>query len=130
MSKELENHSWEWRPRALLLIFTLATYLILWLLFELQRAPYTPNGNETLLGRDAAGIPVLMGMIGFIWLVSTIFWWCQARFSIKDLMLFTGLIAVLVAMGVKIVKYPSWPVAKYTVIPSLVNESTAAGSNE
>ena len=76
---------------------TFAVALAEWLMFELLRTPYAPPSELTLLGTEKYGLVGFMICVAIVWLIYTATALCVGRMTIRDLMLFVGLICAIMA---------------------------------
>lgn len=99
------------RAKWILFIGTIAIGLVEWLLFELLRAPYRPPVDmRTLLGTEKYSLPYLMAFVGAVWTVASIGLLIVYRFTLRNLLTFMTIVAVLLSLFVYAAKNPSWPV--------------------
>ncbi len=101
-------------PRYLRRTIVAATVLfavVEWLLLELRRAPYRPPYDmRTFLGQERDGCQVLMVIIGGGWLLLAIYCVKLFRFTLRDYLWFSALLALLITIVGIFVAYPWWPV--------------------
>lgn len=99
------------RVKWILHIGTIAIALAEWLLFELLRAPYRPPEDmRTLLGREKYSVPYLMAALGIVWTVVSIWLLVSLRPTLRNLLAYMTLLAVLLSLFVYVARNPSWPV--------------------
>ncbi len=99
------------RPKWTLWIGTIAIALVEWQLFELLRAPHRPPEDmRTLLGTEKDSLPFVMTMTGIAWAVASIWLLVTSRPTVRGLLVYMTLIAVLLSLFVSVLKNPPWPV--------------------
>jgi hypothetical protein len=82
-----------------------------WLLFELIRTPYrSPHDMLTLLGQEKYGVVGFMGILFAIWVAAMLYLALSSRFTLRDYLAFTALLAVLLAVGGFLVRNPPGPI--------------------
>lgn len=101
------------RPvRIIIVTATCLCALIEWLLWELIRLPYCPPYDMgTLLGTEKNLVLYLMVVLSVLWLLMLCFFAMTRRFTIKDYLGFTALIAILITVFNYLITHPYWPVS-------------------
>lgn len=90
---------------------TLLIAFVEWLSFELIRTPYRPpHDMATLLGHEKYAVVGFMGVLFAVWVGTTVCLALSSRFTLRDLLAFTALLGVLLAVGGYLVGNPLWPV--------------------
>jgi uncharacterized membrane protein HdeD (DUF308 family) len=106
-----DNKNMPQRAKWILWIGTIAIALMEWSLFELLRAPYRPPEDmRTLLGTEKYSLPYVIAMVGIAWAVVSIWLLVTSRPTLRDLLAFMTLIALLLSLFTFVLKTPPWPV--------------------
>jgi hypothetical protein len=102
----------KWRsPRRIIVVGTCLVGFAEWLLLELIRIPYSPPYDmSTFLGQEKYDVLALMGIMLAAWTAIVLYLAVTSRFTLRDYLAFTALLAALFSVLGILVRYPQWPV--------------------
>lgn len=88
-----------------------------WALFELLRVPYQPpHDMRTLLGTEKYMVRDLMIGVAVLGNVYVLYLVLTSSFSIRGYFYLTSFVALLLTIGVVVVRHPLWPVTPWELL--------------
>ena len=116
-SDNLPERRSSFSPMTWLIGGTLLAALSEWLMLELLRTPYRPPSNMlTLLGIEKYGLVTIMIGLAAIWLIFFVVFLTRNRFTIKNYLAFTAVIAAILTFIGYIISYPLRDVTPWNLL--------------